>query len=264
MTEVVLLGSGGWIPTSSRATCSALARDGEHALAIDAGTGIARLIEEPGLLRGIRRMDIVLTHFHLDHVVGLSYLPALTLAERPRLHGPGAFLFDTPTEEILARLVDPPLFAADLDAILADVDEIAGQDLTIGPFELRIRVQERHNGPTLALRLDDELTYCTDTAFDEGNGHFARGSRVLAHEAWYTEDAPREVDTHSSARQAAQVAGEAGVDRLALIHIRPGSDEGLLAEEARSVFAATVVGRDLLTLGEADSHTESEGAGHGR
>ena len=86
MTEVRLLGSGGWIPTSRRATCSALVRDDDHALAIDAGTGIGHLVEDPGLLEGIRRMDIVLTHFHLDHVVGLAYLPALSLPQAPTVH----------------------------------------------------------------------------------------------------------------------------------------------------------------------------------
>jgi ribonuclease BN (tRNA processing enzyme) len=248
MTEVLLLGSGGWIPTSTRATCAALVRDGEHAVLLDAGTGVAHLVEDSRLLQGVRRMDIVLTHFHLDHVVGLSYLPALPLPERPRLHGPGDLLFDTPTEQILALLMNPPLFAADLDAILAGVYEIADKALTLGPFELRFRVQARHNGATLAMRVDDELTYCTDTAYDEGNAEFARGSRFLAHEAWYTEDAPREIETHSSARQAARTARAAGVQELTLIHVRPGADERQLVEEARSVFETSVVGSDLMRL----------------
>ena len=42
-----------------------------------------------------------------------------------------------------------------------------------------------------------------DTSYDEDNVAFARGSRALMHEAWYTEDAPREESTHSSAREAA-------------------------------------------------------------
>ncbi len=81
------LGSGGWIPTPSRATCSALLREGDHALVIDAGTGISHLVTTPDLLEGVSTIDIVLTHFHLDHIVGLAYLPALSLvraAARPR------------------------------------------------------------------------------------------------------------------------------------------------------------------------------------
>jgi ribonuclease BN (tRNA processing enzyme) len=245
--RALLLGSGGWIPTSSRATCSALVRNGDHAVAIDAGTGVSRLVENPGLLDGVRRMDIVLTHFHLDHVVGLAYLPALSLPEAPQVHGPGAWLYGTSTAEILARLIGPPLFVA-LDAITTAVQEIPEDGLSLDSIELRARVQERHNEPTVALRIGDELSYCTDTAYDEANAEFARGTRVLAHEAWYTEDAPRQAATHSSARAAARIARDAAVDRLALIHIRPDADERRLAEEARSIFQAAAVGSDLLPL----------------
>lgn len=57
----LLLGSGGWIPTPERATCSALLHEGDQALVIDAGTGISHLVAEPSLLEGVRTMDIVLT-----------------------------------------------------------------------------------------------------------------------------------------------------------------------------------------------------------
>ena len=50
---------------------------------------------------------------------------------------------------------------------------------------------------------------------------FARGSRVLLHEAWATEGAPEQTAIHSSGREAARVAGEAGVERLVLIHLHP-------------------------------------------
>jgi ribonuclease BN (tRNA processing enzyme) len=243
-----LLGSGGWIPTRERATCSALLREGDEALVIDAGTGISHLVTWPDLLAGVSRLDIVLTHFHLDHVVGLAYLPALELAEPPRVHGPGAWLYATPTAEILARLLAPPLFL-DLAAITSDVAEIGAGGLSLGRFDVRARVQERHAEPTLALRIGDELTYCTDTAYDEGNVEFARGSRILAHEAWWTRDAPRDRSTHSAAAQAARIARDAGVDELVMIHIHPGVDEDRLAYEGRSLFESSTVGCDLLRLG---------------
>jgi ribonuclease BN (tRNA processing enzyme) len=250
MTHVLLLGSGGWIPTSRRATCSALVRQDEHALVIDAGTGVGRLIEDPGLLDGISRLDFVLTHFHLDHVVGLASLPALSLPKPPGLHGPGAWLYRDPTEAILARLVGPPLFPIELDRLVAGIGEISADGLEIGPFQVRVRVQERHNHPTLALRVDDVVTYCTDTAYDDGNAEFARGSRILAHEAWYTEDDPRDQTSHSSALDAARIAGDADVTELVLIHIRPGADKQRLEDEARASFGRAVVGEDLQLLAE--------------
>ena len=245
--SALLLGSGGWIPTPERATCSALLREDDRALVIDAGTGISHLITTPGLLEGVSTIDIVLTHFHLDHVVGLAYLPALQVPEPPRVHGPGEWLYSTPTAEILARLIGPPLFV-ELATITSGVGEIGADGLSLGPFEVRTRVQERHTDPTLALRIGDELTYCTDTAYDEENASFARGSRILAHEAWWTRDAPRDESAHSAAGEAARVALDAGVERLAMIHVRPGAEDDRLVDEARSVFDASVVGTDLLRL----------------
>src|SRR4051794_33546775 len=148
MTEIRLLGSGGWIPTSTRATCCTLVRREEHALVIDAGTGLSRLVENAELLEGVRTLDIVLTHFHLDHVVGLAYLPALPLSEPPRIHGPGKRLYGVPTGEILGRLLGPPLFALDVPELASGVEEIREGDCAAGPFELRGRIQRRHNDPT--------------------------------------------------------------------------------------------------------------------
>ncbi len=243
-----LLGSGGWIPTTRRATCAALVRRGDRALLIDAGTGVAHLVETPELLEGVRELEIVLTHFHLDHVVGLAYLPELALPQPARLHGPGESLYGTPTAAILARLLGPPLFALEPDQLVSEIVELDPDQPGLDGFELRARVQTKHSDPTLAFRVGNALSYCTDTAYDEDAAEFARGSRVLAHEAWFTESLPREASTHSSAHQAAQLARAAEVEGLVLIHIRPGVDETELAREARDVFEATTVGTDMLTI----------------
>lgn len=245
--EILLLGSGGWIPTAERETCCAYIRRGSRVLLLDAGTGVQRLVEEPELLYGVDALDIVLTHFHLDHVVGLSYLPALQLPGPPTLWGPGRRLGEGRSVDLLERLLAPPLFAVPL-AELAAVRELPEGGLSLGPFELTTRVQERHSSPTLALRVGDELTYCTDTALDRENASFAAGSRVLFHEAWYP-GAATDDPTHSAAGEAGAVAREAGVDRLVLIHLSPllRSVEELEAS-ARAEFPAASAGRDLVPV----------------
>src|SRR6185437_13133798 len=52
----VLLGTGGWIPTTRRETCCAFFRAGTHVLLIDAGTGVQRLVERPDLLEGVGKV----------------------------------------------------------------------------------------------------------------------------------------------------------------------------------------------------------------
>jgi ribonuclease BN (tRNA processing enzyme) len=242
----VLLGSGGWIPTSRRETCSALLRAGRRLLLVDAGTGLRRLVEDADLVGDAERIDLVLTHFHLDHVIGLSYLPALPL--QPVVWGPGKLLANASTRSILDRLLGSPFFSAPMESIAADVREIDADGLDLGPFELTIRVQERHTEPTLAFRVGDVLTYCTDTGPDPGTVTFASGSRALLHEAWHTGD-PGAEPFHTSARDAAEIARDAGVERLTLIHVNPVgvADSDLLAA-AVEVFPRTEVGVDLTSL----------------
>jgi ribonuclease BN (tRNA processing enzyme) len=244
--EGVLLGSGGWIPTSRRETCCAYLRRGTHVLLLDAGTGIQRLLEHPTLLEGVEQLDVVLTHFHLDHVVGLSYLPALPV--RPAVWGPGELLTSVSTRSILERLLGPPLFSAPLDAIMRDIREVREAGVETDAFTVAVRVQTRHSEPTLALRVGDALTYCTDTAPDPGNVDFARGSHVLVHEAWHAQDSSDD-PAHTAAGDAGRIARRAGVERLVLIHVNPLQEfDEELAAPARSEFPETEVGVDLASL----------------
>jgi ribonuclease BN (tRNA processing enzyme) len=243
--SITLLGSGGWIPTSERQTCAALIRKGAAAVLIDAGTGIQRLFEAPELLEGVERVTLLLTHFHLDHVVGLAYVQELPLESPAAIYGPGDLLYGTSTAELLHRLVDPPLLNAPFPSIASDIRELRleGLDTEVGP--IAVRVQTRHSAPTLAFRFGDTLAYCTDTAFDEGTSDFCRGVKFLAHEAWYTEDAPRDTASHTSGKEAGAIAREAGVEELVLIHVFPLGGADAVGLEAQSVFTQARLGTDL-------------------
>lgn len=245
-----LLGSGGGVHTSARCTCCALLRQGPDALLIDAGTGVSRLVETPDLLDGADALTVVLTHFHLDHVVGLAYLPSIGFSGRVTVYGPGRYLYDTSTSDILSRAFESPFLspAWGLGAFADEVAELSATQLTTEMFSVSTRVQRKHSHPTVALRVGRSLTYCTDTAFDSDNADFARGCEVLAHEAWSTSTSPEGVASHSSAREAASVAREAGAGKLVLIHVNPRANTDALLRDATDVFPATEVGADLMPL----------------
>ena len=233
---------------AERATCSVLVRRGDRAVIIDAGTGLERIVADHALLDGVTELDLVLTHFHLDHVVGLAYLPGLraVASAPPRIWGPGAALFGISSDEAVRRIAGPPYFDADFALIATEVRELRAGAQQVGPFTLRVRIQPGHSTPTLALRFDDALTYCTDTTLDEENVGFASGSQLLMHEAWYVEDAPETPEIHSSAREAAVVARDAGVEELVLIHLHPHRDPAPLLAEAAEVFDNVALGVDGL------------------
>jgi ribonuclease Z len=240
--RIALLGSGGFMPTDRRETACALLRRGSSALLIDAGTGARRLVEAPELLDGADRLHVVLTHFHLDHTIGLFYL---TDIEPPlEVWGGGEALEKTPTAELVARLLAPPFSPPSFSNTIDAIHELAPPGAEIGGFRVRCRVQPKHANPTLALRVDDELAWCTDTALDEDNREFVRGVRTLFHESFYA--AATSTDPgHTAAGEIAQLAKDAEVGRLVLIHVNPElEDEQRLLELSRPVFAATEVGGD--------------------
>jgi ribonuclease Z len=80
----------------------------------------------------------------------------------------------------------------------------------------------------------------------------ARNADLLIHEATFgDEEAERAVETgHATAREAAQIAREAGVCRLLLTHFsaRYSRDAADLEREAREVFQKTLIGKDGMEI----------------
>jgi ribonuclease Z len=86
-----------------------------------------------------------------------------------------------------------------------------------------------------------------DTAPCEMTRVVAHRADLLIHEATFAEeDAARAVETrHSTAHGAAELAAAAEVKMLALTHVSPRYAGGELRDEARAVFANTIVPRDF-------------------
>jgi ribonuclease Z len=86
-----------------------------------------------------------------------------------------------------------------------------------------------------------------DTAPCQAVEVFAHGADVLVHEATFLSDerARARETGHSTARQAAEIAREADVALLALTHLSTRYFPRDVRDEAREVFAATVVPRDF-------------------
>lgn len=104
-------------------------------------------------------------------------------------------------------------------------------------------------GPTRPGRT---VVYTGDTRPHPAVAAAARGADLLVHEATFSDsEIARAKETgHSTAREAAEVAREAGVRRLILTHISPrySLDSSELLTEARAIFEHTAIARDGWTV----------------
>jgi ribonuclease Z len=108
-------------------------------------------------------------------------------------------------------------------------------------------VPEQVMGPAREGR---KIVLSGDTAPCEALAIAAHQADLLVHEATFAdEEADRAKETsHSTARQAAELARDAQVRVLALTHVSSRYAGGELRDEARAVFAATVAPRDSDTI----------------
>ncbi len=127
--------------------------------------------------------------------------------------------------------------------------------LVEGPEFGRVQRGEtiRGVGPEQVLgapRPGRKIVYSGDTAPCQALEIAAHGADVLIHEATFAhEDRERAAETgHSTAGEAATVAREAEVVMLALNHVSTRHPVRVLRDEARAIFAATVVPRDFDTI----------------
>ena len=245
-----ILGSGGWIPTRRRATTSVLVRDAERALVVDLGTGVAQLMSDPLLLEGAKQLDVVITHFHLDHVCGIAYLPALPL--RATLWAPGRWLYRADSREVLRPFLSPPLSPFELDERPL-VRELCFGSQIIGGFNVTTRAQLRHWAPSAGLRIGEDLAVVTDTGYDEGSVELARGVRHLLHEAWSTSSQPSAAPQDATGADAGKVAAAASVNFLTLMHLNPlMSHHQEVLEDAQRHFPTAQLAEDGTALEVSD------------
>ena len=250
--RVLFLGTGGYHPNARRHTAGVLLP--EIGLLFDAGTGLFRLPEHVAN----ERLTIALSHAHLDHICGLTYLlvPLHTRQIRKLEVLATARTISAVREHLFAGSVFPVMPEATWTAIDARsrIDVAEGAVLTHRPLC-------SHPGESVAFRLDwtdpatrahRSLGYVTDTSVDGTYTDFIAGVDLLIHECYFPDDERDWADRtgHSFTSEVTHLARDADVGRLVLTHIDPRrtGDDPIGLELARSRFPRTEVASDLQEL----------------
>jgi phosphoribosyl 1,2-cyclic phosphodiesterase len=218
-------------------------RDGTIVV-LDAGTGVRRVGDT---YREPRRLDILLTHLHMDHIQGLGFFaPFFRRDFEVHVWGPPSTTQDLRTR--LTRYLSPPLFPVRLRDVAARLEL---HDAPMGRFEiggLEVTAQSViHPGQTLGYRISDgqsSMTYLPDhepalgmngmpDKPDWTSGHdLAAGADLVLHDAQYTADEYEERVGwgHSRVTDAVDLARLAGARRLVTFHHDPAHNDATLDE----------------------------------
>lgn len=243
--KVVLLGTAGYHPSDSRQTACMVIPD--LGVMFDAGTAVYRLCDYVPA----GRLDIFITHAHLDHIVGLTYLfDALPrdLLSSVAVYGEAEKL-DAIRDVLFAELLFPVPAPFQFHPLDGPVELPAGGIVSYFPLH--------HPGGAVGYRLDlpdRSMAYVSDTiaSLDADYIENIRGVDLLLHEAHFvTEDLEMINRTgHSHVLAAAEVAAKAQVGKLVLVHLNPllKDESEIDLDGARRAFAATEIGADRMEL----------------
>ncbi len=250
-------------------------------LILDAGTGIRTL----GLgLTGSRRINLLLTHLHLDHIQGLMFFPPCFRADAEiTIWGPASP--EASLEDRIARYISAPLSPVEIRELPCSVSflDTPATEWQLGNATI-CAAPVTHRGPTLGYRITDgaeSLCYIPDhepalgsplagldpewiSGFD-----LACRSDLLIHDGQYADgEYPAHVGWgHSGLTDALTFAHRVEARRLLLFHHDPlHADEFLdnLQTTARDGWAALGHDPERVTLAaEGAELTVEPSSAHG-
>jgi ribonuclease BN (tRNA processing enzyme) len=224
-------------------TSCVVVQEGDCILVLDGGSGVQQF----NLLEGtaIKRVDILLSHLHIDHIQGLGFfIPFFNPENEVHIWGPASKTISLHAR--LSRYLSPPLFPTQLRDLPCTVvlHEIAKSSFRIGPFTIDSSFII-HPGPTVGYRVSNGrsvFTYIPDhepalgahamttdkkwiSGFD-----LAVNADLLLHDAQYSHDqyALKKGWGHSSMDDAVKFASLAGVKHLLLAHHDPAHTDAQL------------------------------------
>jgi ribonuclease Z len=243
--KLILLGTSGYHPNDRGHTACLMLP--ELGVVLDAGTAMYRVRD----YLCTPRLDIFLTHAHLDHVIGITYLLDVVRdkdIDRVTVHATADKLAAI-QDHLLAEALFPVRLPCEFKPLEDSVALEEEGRLTHFPLD--------HPGGATGFRLDwptRSMAYVTDTTAADEKPYVEaiRGVDLLVHECNFPDSMEALADRtgHSVTTAVLRLARKAAVGRLVLVHFDPCAEgqDPLNLQHARSIFPQTVLGHDLLEI----------------
>lgn len=213
--KLYALGCAGWIPGKNETSCF-LVEEKNELIMLDAGTGVSNLGKYQDVWEKYDSFSIILSHYHLDHMIGLIYLPPFLKGKKMKIYGPGKPAYEKTTKEYLEEMFQTAFFPTPIGG-LADRVEIydySAGDFQIGDVKIQVR-EQKHSSPSFQIYIDEKLVYATDVCFEKNVWNHELKGKILLHECC-------EIDvydpTHTTLTHLMDGISDAQFEKIYLIH----------------------------------------------
>jgi ribonuclease BN (tRNA processing enzyme) len=243
--KLTILGSGTSMPHPRRTTPAHWLETSQGSILLDFGADAAHRMAEEQL--DWANLDATwISHFHLDHLAGLTpFLFGMRSVRHThsrtkpfRIYGPQGLrrLIEIVNDSNNYRLFVQP-FAIEI------VEVEAGAGFEILPGITADTLSTPHTPESLALRLKDErskrFVYTSDTGFSENLAPFAKNAELLLMECSFRRNKP--VQKHLELADAMRVANECAPEKLVLTHLYPEWNDVDLVSDARTLWVGETI-----------------------
>ena len=251
--KLTILGSGTSVPHPERSSAAHWLETSKGTILLDASADAPHRMAQEQL--DWPNLDAIwISHFHLDHLGGLTpLLFGMKWAPQTQKRTKPLRIFGGEGLRALVEAVDKSNSYGLLEQPFAiDIVEVApGADFEILPGMTASTLSTPHTEESLALRLKDDdsklFVYTSDTGFSDDLASFAKGTSLLLMECSFRRNKP--VQKHLELADAMRVAHGCTPEKLVLTHLYPEWDHVDLASEARTLWnGETIEARDGLRL----------------
>jgi len=244
--KIIFLGTNGWYDTKTGNTICTLIETNDHFIILDAGSGFYKIEK---YIKKEKPIYLFLSHFHLEHIIGLHILNKFNFKQGIRIYGQKG------TKDILNMIINKPFtvpftelpFGVKIYELPEGIDKI--------PFSVKSKFL-LHSSSCLRYRFELEgkiISYCTDTGVCENLRGLAKNADLLITECSLKPGQHNEKWPHLNPEEAAKIAKKAKVKKLALTHFDANNYKTLKERKeaqqiARTIFLNTIVAMDNMQI----------------
>jgi len=244
--QVTFLGTNGWFDTPAGNTVSVLVQTSNYDIIFDAGNGIAKA---DNFISQEKPVYLFLSHFHIDHIVGLHTLVKFRLKQ-------GLKIYTLPGGAALLRTFVGEPFTVPLEKLPYPAHAI---ELEEGVHKLPFTVECRplvHPAPCYGYRIEIDgriIAFCTDTVVCDNAVILARDADLLITECALKPGETSGEWPHLNPQDAIGIAKRAKAKRLALMHFgaevyKTTDERKAVEDEFRKVCPGLIAAMDGMTI----------------